>query len=300
MPYFSIIIPTYNRADLISISISSVLNQTFTDFELIVIDDFSDDNTKDIVHEFTDKRLTYYKNEKNLERSETRNRGIEFSSGTFVMFLDSDDYFLENHLSEFYTEIQKQNEESGIYFSNKLLKKDEALIESTLPPINKNKVEYFLLNTIMPCQVCISKKVLETKKFNKDCIIIEDSVLWMQIASEYNSFQINKFTNVYLVHDSNSVNVKINNAYKLRLDGLKIAFKDKLISNKLSKKIMNNVLSDCYFGIFNYYYFQKNTFKKITTMLEAILLYPNIKLKNKIYLLLSCLPLFSNYFKYEL
>ena len=69
MPFFSIVLPTYNRASFLQRSISSVLSQTFTDFELIIIDDASTDNTKEIIDTFNDEKIRYFKNEKNRERS---------------------------------------------------------------------------------------------------------------------------------------------------------------------------------------------------------------------------------------
>ena len=100
-PFFSIIIPTYNRANLISISIESVLKQTFTDFELIIVDDGSTDNTSEVVGNYTDNRIFYYK-KVNEERGAARNYGIKKSCGEYVNFLDSDDFFDANHLEVAY------------------------------------------------------------------------------------------------------------------------------------------------------------------------------------------------------
>lgn len=98
MPKISVIIPTFNRAHLIAKAIESVLNQTITDFELIVVDDGSTDNTEEVVHSFTDPRLRYLK-QLNGGPSVARNAGIQAATGEFIAFLDSDDLFLPEKLS---------------------------------------------------------------------------------------------------------------------------------------------------------------------------------------------------------
>jgi glycosyltransferase involved in cell wall biosynthesis len=121
MPFFTVIIPTYNRADLIEVAINSVLQQSFTDFEIIVIDDASQDDTEKVVSKFSDTRIQYIKNERNLERSRTRNKAINLAKGNYITFLDSDDYYLENHLQNFYDEISSVKIKSAMFFCNKKL-----------------------------------------------------------------------------------------------------------------------------------------------------------------------------------
>lgn len=99
-PTVSVIIPAYNRVHLVGRSIRSVLNQTYQDFELIVVDDGSTDNTEEVVKEFQkqDRRVKYIKHEKNKGASAARNTGIKNSLGYFLSFLDSDDQWLRNKL----------------------------------------------------------------------------------------------------------------------------------------------------------------------------------------------------------
>jgi glycosyltransferase involved in cell wall biosynthesis len=97
VPRVSVVIPTYNRAQLIAESIKSVLDQTFTDFELIVVDDGSTDNTREVVDSFQDSRIRYICLE-NRGAAAARNNGIQASSGEYVAFLDSDDVLLKKAL----------------------------------------------------------------------------------------------------------------------------------------------------------------------------------------------------------
>ena len=92
-PFFSIIIPVYNREVLIRKSIQSALNQDFIDFEIIVIDDGSTDGTALAVKQFSDSRVKYFY-QTNQERSAARNNGVLKSKGKFICFLDSDDYYI--------------------------------------------------------------------------------------------------------------------------------------------------------------------------------------------------------------
>lgn len=98
-PFFSVIIPTFNRAPLLKIAVDSVLNQTFSSFELIIIDDGSCDNTKDFISSCKDERIIY-KNQTNSGVAHARNRGLERSKGDFIAFLDSDDRWLDTKLEK--------------------------------------------------------------------------------------------------------------------------------------------------------------------------------------------------------
>lgn len=98
MPIVSIVLPTYNRAYIISRAIGSILNQTFTDFELIVVDDGSVDNTKEVIDAFKDSRIKYVCHEKNKGISAARNTGTALAQGAFIAGQDSDDMWLPQYL----------------------------------------------------------------------------------------------------------------------------------------------------------------------------------------------------------
>lgn len=98
MPTVSVVIPTYDRADVLPRAIESVLSQSVSDLELLVVDDGSTDGTPDVVDEFDDQRLEYLRLEEHVGANAARNAGIRRSSGEFVSFLDSDDEFLPRHL----------------------------------------------------------------------------------------------------------------------------------------------------------------------------------------------------------
>ncbi|TGD57292.1 glycosyltransferase family 2 protein [Flavobacterium humi] len=104
---FSIVTITHNRAHLIAETIQSVLDQTHTDFEHIIIDDGSTDNTEAVVKQFNDSRLRYYKYEKRKNRSAVTNRGLHLAGGDFISVLDSDDIWAKDKLETINTIVTK-------------------------------------------------------------------------------------------------------------------------------------------------------------------------------------------------
>lgn len=107
----SVIIPTYNRAQVIHRSLDSVLNQEYNNWELIVVDDHSTDNTRQIIEEYIkkDSRIIYCENENKKGPAGARNTGIKKASGTYIAFLDSDDEWLSFHLSESIHALEQNN-----------------------------------------------------------------------------------------------------------------------------------------------------------------------------------------------
>jgi len=99
-PTVSVVIPTYNRAHLLGRAIQSVLNQTYQDFELIVVDDGSSDNTEEVVTNFADPRINYLRHEQNRGAATARNTAIKTARGEYIAFLDSDDEWLPEKLDK--------------------------------------------------------------------------------------------------------------------------------------------------------------------------------------------------------
>lgn len=103
-PKISCIMPAYNAGKYLKVAIDSILNQTFKDFELIIINDGSSDNTEDIILSYNDSRIVYIKNERNLKLMKTLNKGIDKAKGEFISRMDSDD---QAHPSLFEKELQE-------------------------------------------------------------------------------------------------------------------------------------------------------------------------------------------------
>jgi GalNAc5-diNAcBac-PP-undecaprenol beta-1,3-glucosyltransferase len=104
--FFSIVLPTYNRAERLVKTVQSILTQDFTDFELIIVDDGSTDNTlARVADEFGSNPKVRYHRKKNEERSVARNFGMKQACGDYIVFFDSDDFMHKNHLSILYEKI---------------------------------------------------------------------------------------------------------------------------------------------------------------------------------------------------
>jgi glycosyltransferase involved in cell wall biosynthesis len=116
-PTFSVVIPTYDRAHLLPRAIESVLNQTFEDFELIVVDDGSTDDTREVVASFTDERIVYVRREETGGAAAARNTGIRHAKGKYVSFLDDDDEYLPQYLTVMHGVMQNASGRPGFAWS---------------------------------------------------------------------------------------------------------------------------------------------------------------------------------------
>lgn len=118
----SIIMPSWNTGRFIAESIQSVLNQTYQNWELLIVDDCSTDNTDEIVAGFNDKRIRYFKNEKNSGAAITRNRAIREARGEWIAFLDSDDLWSPEKLAK---QLNFMNEHGYVFSYHDFVKIDE-------------------------------------------------------------------------------------------------------------------------------------------------------------------------------
>ncbi len=283
-PFFSIIIPTFNRADFIRETIESVQKQSFMSWECLVVDDGSIDNTAEIVSQIIikDDRVRYIYQE-NAERSVARNNGINNSNGKYICFLDSDDYYKDNHLSVLYEEIKKTNEDIALYFVNHFVYSDNESIVSSLK--YDNSPNYFIQNSTIPVRICIHSTILNDLKFDSEIVIVEDTVLWTQISLKFPVHHIEKETVCYRWHDDNSVNIK-NNCFLPRLLGLKKLFSDLNVRSLINSRMRNIAISNCYYGIAKHNLYKRNFLYMLINISKSIIL--DIKCKQnkaKIYLI---------------
>jgi glycosyltransferase involved in cell wall biosynthesis len=246
---FSIVIPTYNRAHILPSTIESVINQTYNNWELIIVDDGSTDNTKEVVNAIAEQghRVKYLYQE-NAERSVARNNGINASSGDYICFLDSDDLFKPTHLEVLHQTIIASDSEEKMMFTDMYVnEKNTSRISSV--SATEYSPEFFLKNSIIPARVCVHRGILQKFDFDPRCIVVEDTVLWSEIAGSYPIIHISNPTVIYNLHEENSVNVNKYNAFNNRLIGLKVLFNQKPIGNRISNKLKREQYVNCYFGI---------------------------------------------------
>lgn len=160
-PFFSVIIPTYNRAHWLKIAIDSALAQTFKDFELIVVDDGSKDTTSEMIKSYGSQLCYIY--QENAGVSGARNRGIKEAQGEFICFLDSDDRFRKNKLKITYDYIKKYPQ-YHIFHTEEIWYRNNRLL---MPKIYHKKPAGHVFKTavklccISPSTVVINKNVFK-------------------------------------------------------------------------------------------------------------------------------------------
>lgn len=274
MPFFSIIIPTYNREKFILKAIGSVLNQSFTDFELIIIDDNSQDSTENIVQNIHDSRLVYIKNSENKERCISRNIGIQRAVGQYICFLDSDDYHLPNHLEYLYNEIVKRNFPIGLFFTNAYNLDGDTLSERECPEISDISIfDYIARYTFNPQRMCIHKEICAAITFDPAVYVCEDLDFAARIALKYPVFHIPVRTTVYVFHSDSFTGGDSLKSFK-ELENYKRIFTKPELASKFSSKVTRRLYSMCYFHISGYYEMHQQLWKMYKAIFKSFFLYP--------------------------
>jgi glycosyltransferase involved in cell wall biosynthesis len=202
-PTFSVVIPTYNRASHLPAAIDSVLAQSRVDWELIIVDDGSRDNTKELVRPFTnDSRIRYHYQE-NRELNGARNTGVRLARGTYCCFLDDDDNYEAGHLEALTQAITATGGKHGIYRTNMRITGGGIDLIS-LPFENDRDALVQLWQTprnLLP--LAIRRDLLVRQPFNEDDLLIDDFI-WLNTALIHTTlFQADATTTNYIQHKTN-------------------------------------------------------------------------------------------------
>jgi len=200
MPKVSVIIPTYNCAEYIIEAVESVLNQTFRDFEVIVVDDGSTDNTKQVLDKFKDKISYIY--QENQGVAVARNNGIVRSTGDYISFLDSDNKWKLNLLAKSVPVLETENS-VGLVHSGKIrITEDGKIIEGGRPNNNVKYLSGHIYHNLLlrKAHINLSSAVMRKKciddvglfDVNLSKIGCEDRDLFIRIARKYKVKYIDK------------------------------------------------------------------------------------------------------------
>jgi len=203
-PFFSVVIPTYNQANFLNDCLNSVFNQTFKNFEVIVIDNHSNDDTSKVIRKFY-KRIIYKKIKNNGVIGKSRNLGIKISRGKWISFLDSDDSWHKDKLATTYRVIKKSILDV-ICNSEWIIKKNNITLLS-YGPYKKNFYESLITtgNKLCTSASSVKRSFLKRNKimFNEDkrFITSEDYNLFLDIAEKKGRFNfINKPLGYHFQH----------------------------------------------------------------------------------------------------
>lgn len=187
----SVIIPTYNRVKLLERSVQSVLSQTYTDLELLIIDDCSDDGTEEFVKKIKDERVHYYRNDHNMGPAASRNRGAMLAKGSLIAYQDSDDEWLPDKLMRLMEVWQKESdEETGMIYHEMQEQGASAVIPSRDFPLEWKTKEIFRHMLLYPMiggtASLIRKSCLEELGgFHEALGSIEDYEFYLRLAKKY-------------------------------------------------------------------------------------------------------------------
>ncbi len=191
MPFFSIIIPVYNKEKFIEKTLQSVLNQTFTDFEVIVINDGSNDDSESKILKHQDNRINYFA-KKNEGVAVARNFGISKTSGSFICFLDADDYWYSDFLSTMKSYIDKLSTQKVFACAIEIeTKRKKFAAKYSIPRNNDYQIVNFFDGSQHESALWTSSTVIERTVFDKVGIfdekikVSEDTDLWIRIGLFY-------------------------------------------------------------------------------------------------------------------
>jgi glycosyltransferase involved in cell wall biosynthesis len=217
-PTVSIVIPTYNRAKLISRALKSIIDQTFVNWEAIVVDSYSTDSTDEILKNFKDPRIKYVKiqNHDGII-AKSRNLGIKMAKGEWIAFLDSDDWWTNDKLKVCLNNIDDKvdfiyHELEIVDSKSKFLKKKNLSGRELKKPILNNLLEGVIKdgNAIGQSSVVVRKKLLVKIggiSEDKNLIASEDFHTWLRIAKITDNFKfLKKRLGFYLVHGASVQN----------------------------------------------------------------------------------------------
>lgn len=184
-PFFSVVIPVYNRSELLVRSLQHLLHQTFKSYEIIIIDDGSKENIESIVKNNIQSEISIkILRQENLERGAARNNGIRNAIGEYVVLFDSDDFMQSNHLEILFSGINKYNYPNFIATKFNFVDIKERTYFSDISKLPAGKYNYklFLEGNPLACNICLKRKNSNLLYFEEDrtFAIKED---WMFLMS---------------------------------------------------------------------------------------------------------------------
>lgn len=247
----SIIMPSYNTAKYIGESIECVLKQTYTNWELIIVDDCSSDNTDEVVSKYDDARIKYFKNKKNSGAAVSRNKALREAKGKWVAFLDSDDLWMPEKLEK-QIKFMTDNGYAFSYTDYMIKLNGEWLPYVYTGPkvITKRKMYnycYFSTITVIYDREKIGLVQIEDLRKNNDY------AMWLKIIEKSNCYRFGECLSFYIKHENS-----ISSGSKLKL----IKWHYILFKKGMKKNLAESVLltiRNLFFGFFKKVKYKKRT-----------------------------------------
>lgn len=241
-PLVSIILPTYNRADFLSRSVESVLNQTFSDFELIIVNDASTDSSKEVIDTYDDQRIIYLEHERNLGGSAARNTGIKAANGSFIAFQDSDDEWLPEKLEKQIKIMAEAPVSVGVIYTGfwRIRGDSKEYIPGAANQVKEGNIHLELLkgNFVTTQAVLVKKECFQKAgMFDETLPRLQDWELFLRISKFYEFCYIPEaLVNSFFTEGS------ISSKPKALIDAIEIILNKHLKEYKEHQKIYENQL----------------------------------------------------------
>lgn len=254
-PLVSIAMPVYNAEKYIKKTIESVLNQTYTNFELILINDASKDRSKEIIHSFSDSRIRYIENPENLGIVKTRNKCIQYARGKYIAVLDNDDITLPPRLAK-QVEFLEENNDYGICGSfYDIIDGSDNVVHKMKLPVTNSQIKTFLLfnNCCCNSSVMIKSDIIKEQMYPEGFDMIEDYYFLHSASKSTKLFNLPMYITQYRVHGENVSIEKLDGMRSLRLK------MDALILNDLKIPYSEHeLLLHSNFVTSNFHFFKTN------------------------------------------
>ena len=239
----STLMTVFNAENFISQSIKSILRQTHKNFELIIIDDFSDDSSAKIINEFKDDRIRFFKLEKKLGRTKALNYGLKKCTSDFIAVQDADDISEPNRFSES-LRVLNNNQDVGLVFSDyKIINGTNSLLEKKfIISKEKNifsKIKY--LNFIAHSSILFKKEFLKgLKLYDENFLYAQDYNLILRFLRDSKIHFINKNLISLRHHKNNMSNIKIYKKTRIMENIKLLEFSGKNFKNNLKEITLIN------------------------------------------------------------
>ncbi len=214
-PKITVVMPVYNGEKYLNTAINSILNQTFTNFELIIIDDASTDKSVEIINSYQDQRIRLIKNNVNLGSPTSRNKGLQQSSGEYIALLDCDDYAYPSRLAEQF-EFMENNPGFGMIGAWVEIMDENGDLTGTvweyLEPHEKIPCRLLFQNYFAQSSMFLRRSALYAVESNgefykRDYPCAQDYDLWVRISRKFKVWNLQKVLIKYRVH-SNCTSLK--------------------------------------------------------------------------------------------
>ena len=206
-PLITLVVPTYNRASFLPSTLQSLQSQQSRDYEIIVVDDGSTDNTEEIVKPFLNSYTRYVKKE-NAERAAARNFGAKLAKGTYLNFFDSDDLALPNHTDEASRLIRSHGNPPWFHLAFEWVTPQGVVFRKVNQYRGRTLNQQLASGNLLSCNgVFVRRDILLANPFNEDRVLSasEDYELWLRLAARYPLYFSNTITSQVVDHDARSV-----------------------------------------------------------------------------------------------